>query len=210
MLRVSVVREILNSRISAFAADTSNPSATEPPTTDAFRNPRRVSSMGPPPRGKTGSSYFRAYSLPLAVRCQENYRVPKRCSPPPSGRRSEPPGMRVHVEARPSKKPHERQTGGVGQLDRQAGGGGNGSENGNARGRGLLRDLETGPPGDDQDAVGKREPLSEPGRADQLVHRVVAADVFAHRFEPPGGVEQAGRVKATRLGEDRLLRPEPV
>src|ERR1700730_14657876 len=58
MLRVSVVREILNSRISAFAAETSNPSATEPPTTDAFRNPRRVSSMGPPPRGKTGSSYF--------------------------------------------------------------------------------------------------------------------------------------------------------
>src|ERR1700674_2409600 len=126
MLRVSVVREILNSRISAFAAETSNPSATEPPTTDAFKNPRRVSSMRPPPRGENRVLDIRGYSLPLAGRCQENFRDPKGRSPARSGSRSEPPGMRVHVESRSAKKPHERQTGGVRQLDRQGGGGGNG------------------------------------------------------------------------------------
>jgi hypothetical protein len=45
MLRVSVVREILNSRISACARDTSNPRAIVPPTVVAFKKPRRVSSM---------------------------------------------------------------------------------------------------------------------------------------------------------------------
>src|ERR1041385_985865 len=46
MLRVSVVREILNWRISARAFETSNPRAIAPPTVDAFKKPRRESSKG--------------------------------------------------------------------------------------------------------------------------------------------------------------------
>src|SRR5262249_30039596 len=46
MLRVSVVREILNSRISASAEETSKPRAIVVPMPVAFRNPRRVTSIG--------------------------------------------------------------------------------------------------------------------------------------------------------------------
>src|SRR5262245_31072739 len=47
VLRVSVVRAILNCRISASADETSKPRAIVVPMRVAFRNPRRVTSMGP-------------------------------------------------------------------------------------------------------------------------------------------------------------------
>src|SRR5690242_19570978 len=45
VLRVSVVREILNARISASARETSKPRAMVPPIVVALKNPRRVSSI---------------------------------------------------------------------------------------------------------------------------------------------------------------------
>ena len=45
VLRVSVVREIFSSRISAWARERSKPRATPPPTAVALRNVRRFMSL---------------------------------------------------------------------------------------------------------------------------------------------------------------------
>src|SRR3954453_19709437 len=72
MLRVSVVRAILNCRISARACDRSKPRATAPPTVVALRKPRRVNSTGTSMSGKSerliGKS--NATLLPQGITCQ--------------------------------------------------------------------------------------------------------------------------------------------
>ncbi len=56
----------------------------------------------------------------------------------------------------------------------------------------------------------QRELAREQPPADELVERVVAADVLAQDDEPAAGVEQAGRVEAARLLEHLLRLPEPL
>ena len=53
----------------------------------------------------------------------------------------------------------------------------------------------------------QRQQPVEQRAADDLVHRVVAADVLAHEQQLAGGVEQAGRVQAAGAGEAGLAQP---
>jgi hypothetical protein len=54
----------------------------------------------------------------------------------------------------------------------------------------------------------KRQLAREEGGADQLVDRVVAADIFAEKHEIALGVEECGSVKAAGAIEDGLLATE--
>ena len=73
----------------------------------------------------------------------------------------------------------------------------------------LLHELERQPAADAEDVVAQREEPVERGAADDLVHRVVAADVLAHDQELAVGVEEAGRVQAAGPGEGGLAQTGP-
>src|SRR5205085_8666569 len=75
---------------------------------------------------------------------------------------------------------------------------------------GLLDELEREPAADAENGALEWEQAFEDRPADDLVHRVVAADVLAHAEQPAGRVEEAGRVEAARGGEGRLRLAQPL
>ncbi len=108
----------------------------------------------------------------------------------------------------PRRKPDERHAQALGGLHREVARGGDGGEDRDAGDGRLLDELEAGPARDQHDPVVERQLAGEQPAPDQLVQRVVPADVLAHRDERPVGVEQAGRVEAaggarTRPGASR-------
>ena len=68
---------------------------------------------------------------------------------------------------------------------------------------GLLDELEADPAGHEQDPVVERQLPGEQAAADELVERVVAADVLAQREERARRVEQARRVEPARSPRTR-------
>src|SRR5882724_11556245 len=113
----------------------------------------------------------------------------------------DPVGVGVEVHGGAAEEADEGEAGFGGQVDGEGGGGGDGGEDGDAGEDGFLGQFEGGAAGDHEDGGGQREAGGAEGPADDLVHRVVAADVFAGaeqgavRGEEAGGVQAAGAVE---------------
>ncbi len=94
------------------------------------------------------------------------------------------------------------------ELDGERGGRADRDQHGAARDRRLLHQLEREPPADAEHRSREwQEPLAE-GPAQDLVHRVVAADVLAGAEQLTAGGEEPGRVEAPGEREGRLSRAE--
>ena len=113
-------------------------------------------------------------------------------------------GARVHVQGLAAEKPDQSHAGAFCELHRQAGGRGNGGDERNAGHQGLLYDFETRPPAYHEQPPLEREFVIEERRADNLVHRVVPADVLADPEEPALPIEEPGGVEPSRFVEPRL------
>ena len=74
----------------------------------------------------------------------------------------------------------------------------------------LLHELEREPAADAQHGIRERQAPSAERPANDLVHRVVPADVLAEAEERPLGVEQAGRVDPACRVERRLRLSQAV
>src|SRR5215471_18172455 len=135
MLRVSVVREILNSRISACASETSKPSAMVPPIVVALKNPRRVSSMSALLRGSSPRRASKNNSRTWGGFCQGLYRDAMLWA-------RDPVRVRVDVEPALAEEPHQRQPGGLGKLHGEAGGRRYRSDDRDPRGVCFLNNFE--------------------------------------------------------------------
>ena len=116
----------------------------------------------------------------------------------------------VDVEAVAAQEADERHAEPVGCLDREVRRGRDRGDDRDAGDRRLLDDLEADPAADHQDPVVERHRLREDLRADQLVERVVPADVLAQREQLAGRREQARRVEAAGLVERPLGGTEQV
>src|SRR6266568_5832599 len=187
MLRVSVVREILNSRISAFALPTSKPSAMLPPIVVAFKNPRRVSSIR--------SSYAemkRLYSSSGRARCQQLLSA------------ANPFRVRVDVEASLPQEADQGDPGRLSQLDGETRRGGDGRHDRDTRGVRFLNNFEARSPGNHENAIRERKSVAEQKRSNDLVRRVVSADVLSNLEQIPVAGKESRRVEASRPRKDRL------
>src|SRR5215468_11362205 len=102
--------------------------------------------------------------------------------------------VRVGVEALAAEETDESDSCLLGELHRQARGGGNGGDDRNAGEHGLLHDLEREAAGDEED--GRRLEAATQKRPDRLVRRVVAPDIFSREDERPIRGEEAGRMEA--------------
>src|SRR4029077_17873294 len=91
-----------------------------------------------------------------------------------------PSGAAVDVEPVAAQEAYQSEAEALGQLDRQAARRRDGADDRHPGDQALLEDLIARPAADQDDvAVEREEPLAE-RPADQLVERVVAADVLAH------------------------------
>ena len=83
------------------------------------------------------------------------------------------------------------------RIHGEAGGSPDGTEHGNARHRGLLHEFEGGASGDKRERAGERRRALEQTVTDDLVERVVAADVLAQGDNAvPAGPERRGMHRA--------------
>src|SRR5215207_1671719 len=90
-------------------------------------------------------------------------------------------GARIHVHATVSAREAAQRHAAVrGQLDRERARGADADEDRGAGDGGLLHELERQAAAHAEDAVVQRQQPVEQGAADDLVHRVVAADVLAY------------------------------
>ena len=96
------------------------------------------------------------------------------------------------------------------QLHRQARGRSDRRQHRNPRDRRLLHELEAGPPADEQNRIAQRRPPRQELRADQLIERIMPADVFADAVQMPCRIEESRRVKAAGPIEPGLGRPQRV
>src|SRR5215467_1571741 len=147
MLRVSVVRAILSSRISASALETSKPSAIVDPMVVAFKSPRRVSSMSALLRGLLAQAGKQNQFQSLGGLLSRKYR-----NTILSGEDSL--GIRVEVEAPVAKKADKCQPSGLGELDGEAGGRRHGGNDRHPRSVRFLDNFEARAARDHQDRVG--------------------------------------------------------
>src|SRR3989304_4316542 len=115
----------------------------------------------------------------------------------------------VHVEPLPAGEADEGHPELPGEVHREARRGADGADDRNPRHEGLLHDLEAPAPAHLEDRVRERDGVPEDLLADDLVDGVVAAHVLPDADDLPVGGEEARRVEAARLREDRLGLPEP-
>src|SRR6266545_6646980 len=127
-----------------------------------------------------------------------------------SGEACDPVSARVHVESLAARESDERHAVLVRQGDRQAGGRSDRDDKRHARHRGLLHDLEARAAAHGEDPVRQRDAVHEELFADDLVDRIVPADVLPYAPAAAGGVEQPGAVEAARPREQRLPGPEAL
>jgi hypothetical protein len=92
----------------------------------------------------------------------------------------------------------------LGQLDGERGWSPHADEDRRARYGGLLHELEREPPAHAQDPLVQGRRAAQQRPADDLVHRVVAADVLPHGDQLARGVEEARRVHAAAALERGL------
>ena len=90
---------------------------------------------------------------------------------------------RVHADAVVARPAAERDPLRLGQLDREARRRADADEDRAAGERGLLHELEREPAAEAEDRVAQRQPAGAERPADDLVERVVPADVLAHADE---------------------------
>src|SRR5213592_4570152 len=126
------------------------------------------------------------------------------------GEARDPVSARVHVESLASRKSDERHAELVRQGDRQAGGRPDRDDERHARDGGLLHDLEARAAAHGEDPVRQRDAVREELFADDLVDRIVPADVLPHATAAARGVEQPRGVESARLREERLPGPEAL
>src|SRR6266571_3259346 len=117
---------------------------------------------------------------------------------------------RVDVEAVAAEKPDQRLAELARKRDRQARRRPHGCEDRDARPDRLLHDLVAGPTAHDQDRIAQRQPRIQEGPADDLVDRIVAADVLAEVDELATRREQAGGVETSGPLEHSLARAEAI
>jgi hypothetical protein len=114
----------------------------------------------------------------------------------------------VHVESSLAQEPHQRHTVLPCYVDREAARGGDGAHEGHARREALLQDLEAAAPADQDDVPRERQPAFQQRPPDELVRRVVTADVLPERDEVPLRVEERRGVQAAGRVEEPLRLPE--
>ena len=112
--------------------------------------------------------------------------------------------MGVDVEAVAAQEPDERDAQAVRGRDREVGRRGDRAEDRDADDGGLLDDLEADPARDHHDPVVERQGARHHLGSDELVERVVPADVLADRDELAGRREQGRCVEAAGLVEGPL------
>src|SRR5690606_119894 len=114
-------------------------------------------------------------------------------------------GMAVHDVAVRAHEGHQREPAGLGQLDRQRGRRGNRRQQADPEPRRLGHHLVAGAAGDEHEAAPHVDPLADE-RAEQLVERIVAADVLSHmqdlalRRGPGRRMDRAARARASAPG----------
>src|SRR5439155_4671523 len=113
-------------------------------------------------------------------------------------------------EAIVAKKTNERHTEAFGGRDGEARGSADRCKDRNPRGDGLLHHFVSGPTAHREHRPSQRQATVEKRAADDLVDRVVTADVLAKKLELATAVEQPGRVQAPGRFEDALLLTESV
>src|SRR5437016_4415912 len=92
----------------------------------------------------------------------------------------DPPRRRVDVRGAVAYEAADRYAAVRGEVDGEARGGADRDKDRAAGYGGLLNEFERQPAADAKDIVGERQHLLPEGPADDLIHRVVAADVLAH------------------------------
>src|SRR5215470_19714352 len=110
----------------------------------------------------------------------------------------------IDVETPGADKAEQRHVGIPRQFGCEARRRANGGENRDAGGHGLLYQLVTGAPADENQVLGQRHRTREHPGADEFVEGVVAADVFADVQQATLLIEEGGRVQTAGAVEDRL------
>src|SRR2546423_2048137 len=103
-------------------------------------------------------------------------------------------GVRVHVEAAVADETDDGLPEALGGGDRQARRRRHRAQHGYAGHRGLLHELERQSPRHEQHVIAEWQVTPEQRVADELVERIVPADVLAHRQQRPLGRETGGGV----------------
>ena len=106
------------------------------------------------------------------------------------------PRLGVDVHAAAADEAAERHAAIDGQLDCERRGCADSDEDRAARDGCFLHELEREPAADAEHCSRERQPVFTERPADDLVHRVVTADVLAQAEQAAGGVEEAGRMDA--------------
>lgn len=89
-------------------------------------------------------------------------------------------------------------------LDGEAGGSAYGGYHRHAAHQGLLQEFKTGAAREHQHRVPQRKTIAKELGADELIHCVMTADVFAKNDQAALGIEQGGSVQAASAIEDKL------
>ena len=116
----------------------------------------------------------------------------------------------VHVQRVVAEKADEAHAAGIRELDGEARGSRDGSDERDARHESLLHDLEARAPAHHENVSAQRHVAGEKRRTYYFVHGVVAADVLSDKEEVSLSVEESGRVDAAGLVEACLLGPHLV
>ena len=157
----------------AIAATGPVPGSVSPPGPTASRLLARLAEQPP---GTVGERL----SLVLGELLR---RAEAACSPPPTSRipvSPDPPRLRVDVDGAAADEAAERDAAVGGEVDGEARRRADRDENRATGDGGLLDELEREPPADAEHVLGERQQPLPKGPADDLVHRVVPADVLAH------------------------------
>jgi len=112
--------------------------------------------------------------------------------------------MSVDVHSSVAKKSDQGLGVFVGKLDRQAGGGRNCREQGEAGHQGFLDDFKRYAATHHEDVPIERELVLEKRMTDDLVDGIVPADVFAQEQQMSCFVEQGTGMESARASEGRL------
>src|SRR3712207_4561657 len=114
----------------------------------------------------------------------------------------------IYVESVASQEPDERHIEAPRHVHRQAARSGDRAHDGHPGREALFRSLEAAAAADHDDVVAQRQSPLQERPPDELVGRIVAADVFPEREEVALGVEEGGRVQPARRLEEPLRLPE--
>ena len=98
--------------------------------------------------------------------------------------------MRVHVERSVAQEADQQDSGALREVDGERGGRADGDDHRNARGRGLLQQLEACPAGQEQHALRQRQFTGEQARENLLVDRLGYLDDAIDRALALAGLDK--------------------